>query len=428
MTVSLAALLGAITLAAGDAAPAAPAGGWLDAAVPLAWNAAGGRVPRAPGEEPDALLAERCKGLLRAPHSAADRAVAAAGWQLFGALQRHGETEVVLGQAGVDGMCRPRAYQVFVFSGGRFAGTLSPRPMDSRTDGSAQIPHLTSADRLFVVFSRYAPQDPLCCPSRLTTVEYRIDPGPKGPVVVPASARTERAASGAPPAPVTSPAQAPDADPHAAPGGTCAPEPGAASCDATPANTSPISMRVWHLVRIRRPDGPPLVPETPSRYTLELGRDGRALVRADCNRASCPYRLERESLGFGPLAGTRAACPPGSLSDRYLQELGLVDSWSEKDGRLFLATRADGASLELQPAPGPFGVLSGTERCMRAGGTVETASCCKLVGDFPNTCLVGACGCAPGQSHAVQACRCPAGQCFDGRLCVEARGAPGQLR
>jgi len=60
------------------------------------------------------------------------------------------------GESAFDGMCRPLGYQFFVFSGGRFAGTLSPHPMDSRTDGAAQIPPLVSARELAAAFSRYA--------------------------------------------------------------------------------------------------------------------------------------------------------------------------------------------------------------------------------------------------------------------------------
>ena len=94
-----------------------------------------------------------------------------------------------------------------------------------------------------------------------------------------------------------------------------------------------------------------VVPDDPARYTLELAGDGRAAVRADCNRGSGTYTLDGRSLSFGPLATTRALCPPGSISDRYLAQLGLVASWTERDGHLFLATRADGAILEFRPAP-----------------------------------------------------------------------------
>jgi heat shock protein HslJ len=396
---------------------------WLDPAAPARWNAAGAKIPLAPRTAPDASLAGQCASQSRRPASAGDRAVTAAGWKLLGASQRFGDTEVVGGQSGFDGMCRPTGYQFFVFSGGRFAGTVSPGPMDSRTDGAAQVPVLASAHDLAVTFSRYTPSDPLCCPSSLTTVRYRLDAQPRGPVLVPTGAATSR--TGDPLATATVPA----ADP-----GICAPAPTAATCGPAPASVAPslastVTMRVWHLARLLMMDGAVHVPDHPAKYTLELGSDGRASVRADCNRGSATYVIDGRSLTFGPIATTRTTCAPASLSERYVQQLGLVASYLERDGRLHLATRADGAILEFQPAPGSDGVISPAERCRRAGGTVGAASCCGLVGDFPNTCLMGACGCAPEHSHEVQVCRCPEGRCFDGKACVEQRGSgPGQLR
>jgi heat shock protein HslJ len=198
---------------------------------------------------------------------------------------------------------------------------------------------------------------------------------------------------------------------------------------SSPPAPSSIALRTWQLVRIQMMDDAVFVPEHPSKYTLDLGSDGRASVRADCNRGSGSYKLDGRSLTFGPLATTRAMCPPDSLSDRYLAQLAHVASWLERDGRLHLATRADGAILEFQPAPGQDGLLSPGERCTRSGGTVGTASCCGLVGDFPSTCLLGACGCAPDSSHPVQVCQCPPGQCFDGKSCVPSGRQPtDQLR
>ena len=55
--------------------------------------------------------------------------------------------------------------------------------------------------------------------------------------------------------------------------------------------------------------------------------------------------------------------------------------------------------------------------CVASGGTLGTESCCTSSGDFPSSCLVGACGCAPANSHSVQVCNCPSGQCFDGTRC-----------
>ncbi|ODS39279.1 MAG: hypothetical protein A7316_05940 [Candidatus Altiarchaeales archaeon WOR_SM1_86-2] len=64
------------------------------------------------------------------------------------------------------------------------------------------------------------------------------------------------------------------------------------------------------------------------------------------------------------------------------------------------------------------GVLSKEQACIDSGGTVRTGLCCKSVGDFPNTCTIGACGCSPENSHEVKICDCGEGKCFDGSTCV----------
>lgn len=56
--------------------------------------------------------------------------------------------------------------------------------------------------------------------------------------------------------------------------------------------------------------------------------------------------------------------------------------------------------------------------CIDSGGTVGTSLCCKSASDFPNNCLIGACGCSPENSHEVKVCDCPEGKCFDGNECV----------
>ena len=79
--------------------------------------------------------------------------------------------------------------------------------MDSRTDGAAQIPLLVSADEIAVAFSRYAPSDPLCCPSRAATAQYRLEKGPKGQVLVATAAATPAAPHAAPPTEFVPPGQ-----------------------------------------------------------------------------------------------------------------------------------------------------------------------------------------------------------------------------
>jgi len=58
------------------------------------------------------------------------------------------------------------------------------------------------------------------------------------------------------------------------------------------------------------------------------------------------------------------------------------------------------------------------QACINSGGGVSTAMCCKSVSDFPNNCLIGACGCLSNNSHQVKTCDCGAGKCFNGSTCV----------
>ncbi|MEZ4220200.1 MAG: hypothetical protein R3B13_04665 [Polyangiaceae bacterium] len=67
---------------------------------------------------------------------------------------------------------------------------------------------------------------------------------------------------------------------------------------------------------------------------------------------------------------------------------------------------------------GSAGSGGSTSACEQAGGTVSDAECCTSTPDFPNTCLVGACGCGPGSTHTVKVCQCPASTCWDGSDCV----------
>ncbi len=61
---------------------------------------------------------------------------------------------------------------------------------------------------------------------------------------------------------------------------------------------------------------------------------------------------------------------------------------------------------------------SAEQGCLDSSGMVGIGLCCGSVGDFPNTCAIGACGCGPGASHEVRVCDCGDGRCFDGRRCT----------
>lgn len=56
--------------------------------------------------------------------------------------------------------------------------------------------------------------------------------------------------------------------------------------------------------------------------------------------------------------------------------------------------------------------------CLDSGGQVATSSCCLSTNDFPNLCLIGACGCDEANSHEVKICDCGTDKCFDSSQCV----------
>jgi hypothetical protein len=57
--------------------------------------------------------------------------------------------------------------------------------------------------------------------------------------------------------------------------------------------------------------------------------------------------------------------------------------------------------------------ISAEQACIDSGGTVVNQLCCNSANDFPNTCLIGACGCSPDNSHNVKVCDCEEGKCWD---------------
>jgi len=62
------------------------------------------------------------------------------------------------------------------------------------------------------------------------------------------------------------------------------------------------------------------------------------------------------------------------------------------------------------------------EVCVGSGGRVVSNPCCKSIGDYPDLCLVGACGCSPEKSHQVKVCDCGEDKCFNGDECVDREG------
>jgi heat shock protein HslJ len=283
---------------------------WLDERKPAAWNQASRSIPASP-KTPEPVDS-KCRALARSSELDEDKRVRDQGWDLVGAYQGGWQIRVIRGTAGYDGMCRPRQYQDFVFIRGMFAGTLSPQPMDSRTDGALSRVFLRSGSEVVAEYDRYAADDPLCCPSRTTTVVFNASSDP--PVVQPVSASsTEPRKTGSP-------------------------------SSAGLAGTS------WQLVAFEGGDGTTLTPDDRTKYTIELGAGGRLAARIDCNRGRGTWKTSGSNqIEFGPMALTRAKCPTGSLHDQIVKQWASIRSYVRKDGHLFLSLAADGGIYELEP-------------------------------------------------------------------------------
>ena len=93
-------------------------------------------------------------------------------------------------------------------------------------------------------------------------------------------------------------------------------------------------------------------------YTLELNPDGTAAMRLNCNRGRADWTAKPVAAGdsgnfiFGPLAMTRALCPPPSLDERIAKDMTFVRSFLLKDGRLNLSLMADGGIYVWEPQKG----------------------------------------------------------------------------
>lgn len=100
---------------------------------------------------------------------------------------------------------------------------------------------------------------------------------------------------------------------------------------------------------------PSIIIDTPARYTLEFGDDGRATFTVDCNRGNATWQVEPAAdsggLTFGPLALTRMSCPQPSQYTKVVGALSRVRSYLLSEGLLHLSLEADSGIMHWRPAP-----------------------------------------------------------------------------
>jgi len=118
-------------------------------------------------------------------------------------------------------------------------------------------------------------------------------------------------------------------------------------------------------------------------------------LRVPCFEGNCAQDWDEFVLANNPDADPAAYILPNELE----HQLFGCDLWVEVTGI------SDLNNLE--------------SACLNSGGIIKMSDCCLATNDFPDLCSIGACGCAPGDSHEIKICDCGEGQCFDGGGCVQ---------
>lgn len=124
-----------------------------------------------------------------------------------------------------------------------------------------------------------------------------------------------------------------------------------------PVSANPLAGTKWRLVSFQSMDDAigTQRPDDPSRYTMQLGGDGTVSMRLNCNRAQGAWSAEpsgdgtRGRFAFGPLAMTRAICPPPSMDEQIAAQAGYIRGYLLKDGMLYLSLMADGGIYAWAP-------------------------------------------------------------------------------
>jgi heat shock protein HslJ len=170
----------------------------------------------------------------------------------------------------------------------------------------AQINSLSILDGQIVVdMVTHGPDDPLCCPTQHAIQKYEL----QGEELVQTSSEVV--------------------------GST---ESGAEGAD--------IMGIVWKWEQLTTPVDVVSVDDL-DKYTVEFRPDGGVAVQADCNSGSGTYTLDRNSISIEIMAMTMAACPPGSLSDEFVQSLNAAAIYFTEGDNLFIDLIYDSGTMKF---------------------------------------------------------------------------------
>ncbi|MEP6923012.1 MAG: META domain-containing protein [Pyrinomonadaceae bacterium] len=283
---------------------------WLDMKTLPNWNSRSRAILQTKKMRQSDL--NRCRNFVRTASLPADQLLTRNGWTLVGPAQVFGRTTVVTVADSFDGMCRPLKFQTLVFVGNRVAGTLSPGPMDSRTDGSLTNVRLLSPTNLTAEYVRYRETDALCCPWKTEAVVFNIKPDGANFLLTPENSKVGSVGI----------------------------------VENQAADAGELKNTVWRWDSLETPTAVTAV-DKPENYQIEFTADGKVRVQADCNRGNGAYQASAGKLHFSNIALTRAMCPPGSLDNRFLRGLGAAQDYRIEGNTLLIELADDGGTMRF---------------------------------------------------------------------------------
>jgi heat shock protein HslJ len=109
-----------------------------------------------------------------------------------------------------------------------------------------------------------------------------------------------------------------------------------AGCSSSSSSTPGELQGTWLLQAFALDDGSTVVVGDPQNYSINFSDDRQANIKADCNLCNGTYFLDENSLRFGTMACTLAACGPDSLDSAFVRAIATTSRYEIVDGRLVL--------------------------------------------------------------------------------------------
>ncbi len=91
------------------------------------------------------------------------------------------------------------------------------------------------------------------------------------------------------------------------------------------------------------------VPDNPGNYTVQFMANGTVGVQADCNQVRGTYTVDGNAITIALGPSTMAACPEGSLGDRFAAQLGGAAIYFFRDGDLCVDLKFDSGTMRFGP-------------------------------------------------------------------------------